>query len=184
MLGNRVFETGSNFDSLAPTAATFILALQRRISRTNSTSSRVLQAVVFALECTEADSREAAVATKWMESFNFTGHADDKQCVGSDDCVLASFAKHRRSTSDAELTGQVAAMESQRKNWMNLLGATAICVAAIASTGCQVDVAGQTLPSPYYQYDDIQIYPRGPEFKLQNEADAMKAYKAEQQLGT
>ena len=74
-------------------------------------------------------------------------------------------------------------MESQMKNWKNVLGATALGFAALASTGCQVDVAGQTLPSPYYQYDDIQIYPRGPEFKLQNEADAMEAYKAEQQLG-
>lgn len=64
-----------------------------------------------------------------------------------------------------------------------LLGITALFAAAIASTGCQVDVAGQTLPSPYYAYDDIQVYPAGPEFKLQNEADAMKAYKAEQQLG-
>lgn len=74
-------------------------------------------------------------------------------------------------------------MESQLKNWKNTLGATAIFVAALASTGCQVDVAGQTLPSPYYEYDDIQIYPSGPEFKLQNEADAMKAYQAEKQLG-
>lgn len=68
-------------------------------------------------------------------------------------------------------------------NWTNLLGASAILVAATLSTGCQVDVAGQTLPSPYYEYDDIQIYPHGSEFKLQNEADAMKAYKAENQLG-
>lgn len=65
----------------------------------------------------------------------------------------------------------------------NVLGVAAIAVAAIASTGCQIDVAGQTLPSPHYVYDDIQIYPKGAEFKLQNEADAMKAYKAEQQLG-
>lgn len=64
-----------------------------------------------------------------------------------------------------------------------LLCATAVFVMAIASTGCQVDVAGQTLPSPYYALDDIQMYPSGAEFKLQNEADAMAAYKAEQQLG-
>jgi hypothetical protein len=75
-------------------------------------------------------------------------------------------------------------MERTLTNWKNILGASAIFVVAIASTGCQVDVAGQTLPSAYYQYDDIQIYPHGPEFKLQNEADAMKAYKAEQQLGS
>ena len=74
-------------------------------------------------------------------------------------------------------------MERTFNNWKTLFGASAILAAGIASTGCQVDVAGQTLPSPYYQYDDIQIYPHGHEFKLQNEADAMKAYKAEQQLG-
>lgn len=69
------------------------------------------------------------------------------------------------------------------QNWTNLLGASALLAAAVLSTGCQVDVAGQTLPSPYYEFDDIQIYPHGSEFKLQNEADAMKAYKADQQLG-
>lgn len=74
-------------------------------------------------------------------------------------------------------------MERTLTNWKNIIGASALLVAATASTGCQVDVAGQTLPSAYYQYDDIQLYPHGPEFKLQNEADAMKAYKADQQLG-
>ncbi len=74
-------------------------------------------------------------------------------------------------------------MERTKNNWKTVLGGTAIAVAALASTGCQVDVAGQTLPSPYYHYDDIQIYPSGPEFKLQNEADAMKAYRNEQELG-
>lgn len=74
-------------------------------------------------------------------------------------------------------------MERSLQNWKTVLGATAILAAAMASTGCQVDVAGQTLPSPYYEYDDIQIYPKGPKFKLQNEADAMQAYKAEAQLG-
>ena len=67
--------------------------------------------------------------------------------------------------------------------WTQLLASSAILVATLASTGCQVDVAGQTLPSPYYQYDDIQYFPHGPEFKLQNEVDAMKAYRAQQQLG-
>ena len=32
----------------------------------------------------------------------------------------------------------------------------AVALASIASTGCQVDVGGQTLPSPYYIYDDVQ----------------------------
>lgn len=68
-------------------------------------------------------------------------------------------------------------------SWKKALGMSALLVAAVASTGCQVDVAGQTLPSPYYDLDDIQIYRQGPEFKLQNEADAMKEYKAQRQLG-
>ncbi len=43
------------------------------------------------------------------------------------------------------------------------------------STGCQVSIAGQTLPSPYYLYDDIQYFPAGPENKLANETAALKA---------
>ena len=68
-------------------------------------------------------------------------------------------------------------------SWKQCLSVSAILVAAVLSTGCQVDVAGQTLPSPYYRYDDIQYFESGPEFKLSNEAAAMKAYRAEQQLG-
>ena len=51
----------------------------------------------------------------------------------------------------------------------------AVVLASVASTGCQVDVGGQTLPSPYYIYDDVQYFAPGPEFKLSNEAAAMKA---------
>ena len=43
-----------------------------------------------------------------------------------------------------------------------------------SSTGCQVSVAGQTLPSPYYLSDDIQYFPAGPENKLANETAALK----------
>jgi hypothetical protein len=45
----------------------------------------------------------------------------------------------------------------------------------LSSTGCQVSVAGQTLPSPYYLYDDVQYFPAGPENKLANETAALKA---------
>lgn len=58
-----------------------------------------------------------------------------------------------------------------------LLAVTAI--AGLSSTGCQVDVGGQTLPSAYYLQDDIQYFPAGPEFKLSKEAAAQKAYKKE-----
>jgi len=44
-------------------------------------------------------------------------------------------------------------------------------------SGCQVDVAGQTLPSPWYLTDDVQYYAPGPEFKLAREAAAMQEQK-------
>jgi hypothetical protein len=52
----------------------------------------------------------------------------------------------------------------------------------LSSTGCQITEGGQTLPSPYYLQDDVQYFPAGPEFKLQREAAALKAYQAEQQM--
>ena len=52
----------------------------------------------------------------------------------------------------------------------------------LSCTGCQVTEGGQTLPSAYYLKDDVQYFPAGPEFKLHREANAMKAYKSEQQL--
>ena len=55
-------------------------------------------------------------------------------------------------------------------------------LATLAATGCQVDVGGQTLPSPYWQQDDVQYFPHGPEFKLWREAAAMKQYREEQGL--
>lgn len=58
----------------------------------------------------------------------------------------------------------------------------AMGLAALAVSGCQVTVGGQTLPSPYYITDDVQYFAPGPEFKLANEAAALKAYQAEEQL--
>jgi hypothetical protein len=51
--------------------------------------------------------------------------------------------------------------------------------AALGSTGCQVSMNGQTLPSPYYLQDDVQYFPAGPEFKLPREAAALRAAQAE-----
>ena len=67
--------------------------------------------------------------------------------------------------------------------WKQVYGLGCIAFSAIVMTGCQVDVGGQTLPSPYYMYDDIQYFPPGPEFKLSQEAAAMKAYETEGELG-
>jgi hypothetical protein len=63
----------------------------------------------------------------------------------------------------------------------NLLSVRTCCygvalLASVSSVGCQSDYAGQTLPSAYWQKDDIQYFPPGPEFKLSREAAAMKAY--------
>jgi len=55
-------------------------------------------------------------------------------------------------------------------------------LAVVGVTGCQVDVGGQTLPSPYYMNDDVQYYAPGPEFKLAQEAAAQREAKAEQNL--
>jgi hypothetical protein len=49
-------------------------------------------------------------------------------------------------------------------------------------TGCQYQVGGQTLPSPYYMTDDVQYFAPGPEFKLEREAAALRQARAEQML--
>ncbi len=54
--------------------------------------------------------------------------------------------------------------------------ATLLLAGVCVTAGCQVQVAGQTLPSPYYLHDDIQYFPKGPQMKLQREADALKAH--------
>ena len=69
---------------------------------------------------------------------------------------------------------------SRRSSWMSLTVCTLGLVAAITSTGCQVHVAGQTLPSPYYMSDDVQYYAPGPEFKLANEAAALAEQRAQE----
>lgn len=71
---------------------------------------------------------------------------------------------------------------SKTKRWstgkLALLGI--ILVGGLApSVGCQVSVAGQTLPSPYYLLDDVQYFPAGPENKLANETAAVKKARAE-----
>jgi hypothetical protein len=69
----------------------------------------------------------------------------------------------------------------KRHSWRGLLLGLG-AVVALGVTGCQVDVGGQTLPSPYYMQDDVQYFPPGPEFKLSREAAAQKAYNQEQAL--
>lgn len=52
-------------------------------------------------------------------------------------------------------------------------------VASLCATGCQVDVAGQTLPSPYWHQDDVQYFAPGPEMKVAREAAAQQQYRSE-----
>ena len=65
-------------------------------------------------------------------------------------------------------------LDRTRLGWVALI---ALC--CFANTGCQVHVAGQTLPSPYYLDDDVQYFPAGPENKLANETAALKAAREE-----
>ena len=69
--------------------------------------------------------------------------------------------------------------KSKSTRWSRYLALLAIPAAA-ALAGCQIDAAGQTLPSPYYLSDDIQYFPPGPGFKLAREAAAQKEQSAAQ----
>ena len=67
----------------------------------------------------------------------------------------------------------------QDTNWTLVLAGLTLVGGLVTSTGCQVSVAGQTIPSPYYLHDDVQYFPAGPENKLANETAALKAARAE-----
>ncbi|HEX6962258.1 MAG TPA: hypothetical protein VF175_10355 [Lacipirellula sp.] len=67
---------------------------------------------------------------------------------------------------------------SKRSGRLTTLAGGCLLLACAASTGCQIDVAGQTLPSPYHLSDDVQYYAPGPEFKLANEAAALAEARA------
>lgn len=61
-----------------------------------------------------------------------------------------------------------------------LTAAGMVLLGLVTGSGCQVDIGGQTLPSPYYLSDDVQYFPAGPRMKLANEAAALKAARAEE----
>ena len=65
---------------------------------------------------------------------------------------------------------------------LKILACAALACCVVSTTGCQVSVNGQTLPSPYYLSDDVQYFPAGPEFKLPREAAALREARAEEQL--
>ena len=64
---------------------------------------------------------------------------------------------------------------ANQQQWATLGLAIALLSAA---TGCQLDVGGQTLPSPQWMTDDVQYFPSGTEFKLSREAAAMQAARS------
>jgi hypothetical protein len=70
-----------------------------------------------------------------------------------------------------------------RKHFFGRLGAVlaAAGLLGLTATGCQSTVGGQTLPSAYYLYDDVQYFPAGPEFLLPNAERAFEEYRLEQQ---
>jgi hypothetical protein len=68
----------------------------------------------------------------------------------------------------------------RRHSWRRALLSLGVCSSLGIAAGCQVDIAGQTLPSPWYQKDDIQYFPPGAEFKLSREAAAQKAFSQTQ----
>ncbi len=67
----------------------------------------------------------------------------------------------------------------QSKAWAYAMLGMLLVGGIAPSVGCQVSVAGQTLPSPYYLLDDVQYYPAGPQNKLANETAALEKAKAE-----
>ena len=66
-----------------------------------------------------------------------------------------------------------------KKTWLTLILCGVALFSTFAMTGCQVSIGGQTLPSPYFLKDDIQYFPKGPEFKLSREAAALKEARAQ-----
>jgi hypothetical protein len=69
--------------------------------------------------------------------------------------------------------------KSKHSGWQLAFTGLLLAGSLAGSTGCQVSVAGQTLPSPYYLTDDVQYFPAGPENKLSNETAALKRAQAE-----
>ena len=63
--------------------------------------------------------------------------------------------------------------QSKRTSWRPLVAAIFWPTVTLLA-GCQVEMGGVTLPSPYYLTDDVQYYAPGPEFKLAREAAALQ----------
>jgi hypothetical protein len=67
---------------------------------------------------------------------------------------------------------------------MRSLLTTACLGMALASVGCQTYQVGQTLPSPGIMRDDLQYFPKGPDFPLSNELNALQAAEIDRATNT
>ena len=76
----------------------------------------------------------------------------------------------------------MSGLDKWRRPVRTLLMGLVVGASLSASVGCQSDIGGQTLPSPWYLTDDPQYFPAGSEFKLRNEAAAMKARAQEAKM--
>jgi hypothetical protein len=60
-----------------------------------------------------------------------------------------------------------------RRIWAGTLLVLFAC-AALGSTGCMVKTNGVVLPSPWYHKNQVQYFPRGPEYPFQNEVSTLQ----------
>ena len=72
-------------------------------------------------------------------------------------------------------------MNRNRIKWWPRAALAACGLFALAATGCQTTIGGQTLPSGYYLQDDVQYFPAGPETPLPNARRIQEQYRLEQQ---
>lgn len=100
---------------------------------------------------------------------------DDKACNGYPAVCCCEYGIAEPHNGVAQL------MYSRIKSrTLSILLCGAAIVSAFATTGCQMSIGGQTLPSAYYLKDDLQYFPKGSEFKLSREAAALKEATARQ----
>ena len=91
-------------------------------------------------------------------------------------CSRGRLAPARFVTPIAGENAMGPTKSRQATRWARVAGVLAPAVLLL--TGCQVEMGGQTLPSPWYLTDDVQYYTPGPEFKLAREAAAMEEQAA------
>ena len=93
--------------------------------------------------------------------------------MGTNDPLSGTKAVRNRTDNH-----QSSSSSSTSKRRRSTLFGGLLIVLCLSATGCQMDIAGQTLPSAYYLSDDVQYYAPGPEFKLAREAAALEEQRA------